>query len=289
MSEKTPQNYAAYNRYMERSDSPSSQVENEESNSVVNDTDRLSSEITLVQNNLLSLFPNLSLISSTIEDTIIVVDDDGNETEDSLKRRTEVLKKLKEAYEKDKALKEKVQKVLPSFCDDLNEVLGDKYYSIYDTARSTLIKICNYVSLTPTYDYDDDFDEEYADDEYEDDTYVEEEETSDSQEKSEFPDKSPFDLYMKISDDLDTSEFQKACILAKTYLKYQMELYQRRIGRETVLESDLLKFRTRNNDSLDEICKYTAYLNMPKTFEPKNPVLTEKDDNDNKDSDEYTL
>ena len=283
MSGKTAEEYALYNSYLGRSGSTVSVSGTAESIRVENKSEKLSREISEKQIALLKTFPNLSLISNTLEDTIIVLDDDGEETKESEDRRREVLAKLAAALDSDKSLLNKTRKVFPDFCKNMEEAIGSKYYLMYAKAVTKLRNLCSFVAATPVFDdgefdYDDLTDEDIAEVVYvdiPDRTF-----DSDEYDESEEPYYSKDDMLIMISEELDTDDFQRACIIAKTYLKDQLARYNRAITSEEI-DEDIEKYTISYNSSLEIINKYTAYLNMPKTFnKPEDKEFKPKEDDD---------
>lgn len=283
MSGKTAEEYALYNSYLGRSDSTVSVSGTAESINDENKSEKLSRQISEKQIALLKTFPNLSLISNTLEDTIIVLDDDGEETKESEDRRREVLAKLEAALDSDTSLLNKTRRVYPDFCKNMEEAIGSKYYLMYAKAVTKLRNLCSFVAATPVYDdgefdYDDLTDEDIAEVVYVDipDRTFDSDEYDDSEE----PYYSKDDMLIMISEELDTDDFQRACIIAKTYLKDQLARYNRAVTSEEI-DEDIQKYTISNNSSLDIINKYTAYLNMPKTFnKPEDKEFKPKEDDD---------
>ena len=246
-------------------------------------TEKLSREISEKQIALLKTFPNLSLISNTLEDTIIVLDDDGEETQESENRRRKVLFKLETALKNDTRLLNKTRETCPDFCTDMEEVLGSEYYLIYAKAVTKLRQLCVLVSTTPVFD-DSDFDyDDLTDEDIEDDIYFDHPGVFlDSREDGEIeePYYSKDDMLIMISEELDTDDFQRACIIARTYLKDQLDKYSKAVTAEKV-DEDVRRLTKSNNRSLEIINKYTAYLNMPKTFnKPEDKANKPKEDDD---------
>ena len=283
MSGKTAEEYALYNSCLGRSGSTVSVSGTGESINNESKTEKLSREISEKQIALLKTFPNLSLISNTLEDTIIVLDDDGEETQESENRRRKVLFKLETALKNDTRLLNKTRETCPDFCTDMEEVLGSEYYLIYAKAVTKLRQLCVLVSTTPVFD-DSDFDyDDLTDEDIEDDIYFDHpDDFLDSREDGEIeePYYSKDDMLIMISEELDTDDFQRACIIARTYLKDQLDKYSKAVTAEKV-DEDVRRLTKSNNRSLEIINKYTAYLNMPKTFnKPEDKANKPKEDDD---------
>lgn len=283
MSGKSTEEYASYTKYLCNSDSTVTKVGTAESISDGNKIDELAQQILNQQISLFTTFPNLSLISSTIEDTIIVLDDDEKETKESKDRRKKVLDKLNAALDSDIKLLDKIRKIYPDFCMNMKEVLGDKYHSIYAKAVTMLRDLCVVVAATPVFengafDFDDLTNEDIAEVVYIDlpDGVLDSREDIDTEE----PPHSKDEMLIMISEKLDTDDFQRACIIAKTYLKDQLDRYSKTVTSEKV-DEDVKTFTKSNNSSLEIINKYTAYLNMPKTFnKPEDKEFKPKEDED---------
>ena len=283
MSGKTAEEYALYNSCLGGSGSTVSVSGTGESINNESNTEKLSREISEKQIALLKTFPNLSLISNTLEDTIIVLDDDGEETQESENRRRKVLFKLETALKNDTRLLNKTRETCPDFCTDMEEVLGSEYYLIYAKAVTKLRQLCVLVSTTPVFD-DSDFDyDDLTDEDIEDDIYFDHpDDFLDSREDGEIeePYYSKDDMLIMISEELDTDDFQRACIIARTYLKDQLDKYSKAVTAEKV-DEDVRRLTKSNNRSLEIINKYTAYLNMPKTFnKPEDRANKSKEDDD---------
>ena len=112
------------------------------------------------------------------------------------------------------------------------------------------------------------FADDLIDEDIEDDIYFDHpDDFLDSREDGEIeePYYSKDDMLIMISEELDTDDFQRACIIARTYLKDQLDKYSKAVTAEKV-DEDVQRLTKSNNRSLEIINKYTAYLNMPKTF-----------------------
>lgn len=210
-------------------------------------TDSLSTELNRVQKDLIQGFLSLTLVSNNIEDAMIVVDNKGVETSESLSRRKGVLETLKRALEDNKSLKNRVLELYPEMTIDLKTELGDDY-SEYMSAVSKLIKLCGSVNSirvihnTEGY-YPDDNSFDIHDvvkfgDEDEPVIYVPAEQIKESEIKT---DKDMLDF---ISDTLDHPSFISATLIEKKYLR----------GKITSLRNFALQYEV-DQDVMDKVEK----------------------------------
>lgn len=276
MSQNTDENYDVYAEYLvNRSMSPVSAVKSDletdaglDSRAQEHTTESLSRDLNAVEIELIQKFLSLTLVSNAIEDTIIIVDKDGNETPDSFERRKEVLASLQAKLEDYKSLKTKVLNVCPDLDVDLRMELGDDY-STYTSGISRLIKLCGTVnSIHVVYDpsnYHYDLTDEdigpkkfnYKEDD-EESIYVAPIKTIEEDEIS--TDKDMLDF---ISGSLDTPSFIKATLIEKRFLKGKVEEFKAKSSEKSIISS--VDEQTRDTlGTLSDLEKYDKFIKSKK-------------------------
>ena len=234
------------------------------SDEIIYTTETLSTELNKTQKELIQSFLSLTLVSNSIEDTIIIVDSNGKETEDSLERRKKVLDKLKQSLQDNKALKNRILELYPDITIDLKRELGDEY-PLYSSAASDLIKLCGSVnSIKVTHDskdyypngvsFDTDVSRRYdEDDEY--DTYEPAEQIKESEVKT---DKNMLDF---ISKTLDHPSFISATLTEKRYMRRKIMALKNltseyEIDRDVIDKVEKVSSDTLTNGNLEKYSKY---------------------------------
>ena len=276
MSQNTDENYDIYAEYLvNRSMSPLSAVKPDletdaglDSRAQEHTTESLSRDLNAVETELIQKFLSLTLVSNAIEDTIIIVYKDGNETPDSFERRKEVLARLQAKLEDYKSLKTKVLNACPDLDVDLRMALGDDY-STYTSGISRLIKLCGTVnSIHVVYDpsdyYYDLTDEDigpkkfnYKEDD-EEPIYVAPIKTIEEDEIS--IDKDMLDF---ISGSLDTPSFIKATLIEKRFLKGKVEEFKAKSSEKSIISS--VDEQTRDTlGTLSDLEKYDKFIKPKK-------------------------
>lgn len=228
-------------------------------------TDSLSTELNRVQKELIQGFLSLTLVSNNIEDTMIVVDKKGVETQESLGRRNAVLEKLKQALEDNKSLKNRILELYPEITLDIKAELGDDY-SEYMSAVSKLIKLCGSVNSIRVihdaegyYPDDDSFDiynvVRFGDEE-DPVVYVPAEQIKESEIKT---DKDMLDF---ISDTLDHPSFISATLIEKRYLRRKITGLRDFASEYEVDEDVMAKVEKVSTDTLTTgtIEKYSGHI-----------------------------
>ena len=281
MSQGTDDKRSAYDSYLTRSMKPVTHVTKSVEASVkledaatsgasisdekIYTTDSLSTELNRVQKELIQGFLSLTLVSNNIEDTMIVVDDKGVETSESLSRRKSVLDKLKQALEDNKTLKNRVLELYPEMTIDLKTELGDDYLE-YMSAVSKLIKLCGSVNSVRVshnadryYTDDDFFDIQNVvkfGDEDESVIYIPAEQIKESEIKT---DKDMLDF---ISDTLDHPSFISATLIEKKYLRRKITSLRNFSSQYEVDEDVMAKVEKVSSDTLTTgtIEKYSGHI-----------------------------
>lgn len=270
MSQNTDENNDIFNQYLTRSMSPISAAKTVPEVSVALDghaseytTESLSRELNDVETELIQKFLSLTLVSNTIEDTIIIVDKNGNETPESFERRIDVLTRLQAKLEDYKSLKAKVLDACPDLDVDLKLSLGDDHQT-YTAGTSRLIKLCGTVnSLHVVHDpskYHYDLSDEiigprkFNYDEEDKTVYTEPRENI---KVSEI--KTDKDMLDHISGCLDTPSFIKATLVEKRFLKEKVQEFKAKSSERAVIST--LDDETRDTlGTLSDLERYDKFI-----------------------------
>ena len=249
MSEK----YSLYDRHLTRR----SNSESAASSSVVLTDDatteytseEISSELNGIEVELLQNFLSLSFISNNIEDTIIVLDEDGNEKPESLERRKRALDKFKAELEKNRNLESRIKEACPELDTNIKNELFSDEYKIYTVSISKLIKLCCSINTVGVHE-----DEE---------GYLDCESNSESLDISSI--ETYDDMLCFIGANLDSISFERATLIERRYIKRKIEEFRELTERNGIEHEDgfmdnINKVARENFTSLGHLEKYSQQI-----------------------------
>lgn len=235
-------NYDLYKNYLDRNTNKNSVPINDAQNTSESASQRLSNSITEAEIKLFDSFPNVSFLADIIEDSIIVVGDDGKETEESILRRTQFLERLNTTLEGDSVLFKKVRETYPSFGTEMDKKVDLTDFAHYSDVKTKFRRLISRINSTPVSKTKDAII-------YENNVRVD----------LEIPISEYNELLNDISKCIDSMDFNRACEIEKTFVQREIDIFKAMAAEKSVEDDVAIGMSRLEKENDDEIKKVNTY------------------------------